>query len=79
MSALFDFPSLLVVILLVICAATYARSLRKNIFTNSTDQRFQHSGFNGIAWKAARVGERLSPWISASCIVGAVYVLFIKA
>jgi len=79
MSALFDFPSLLVVLLLIICAATFAKSLRKNIFTNPSDQRYQHSGFNGIAWKAARVGERLSPYVSVSCLVAAVYILFIKA
>lgn len=79
MSALFDFPSLLVVILLIICSATYARSLRKNIFTNATDAPGHHTGFYGIAWKAARIGERLSPWISASCAIGAVYILFIKA
>ena len=78
MSALFDFPSLLVVILLIICAATYARSLRKNIFTNSADPKYQHSGLNGIAWKAARVGERLSPYVAVSCFIGAVYILFLK-
>lgn len=78
MSALFDFPSLLVVLLLFICSATYARSLRKNIFASSGDARGQHSGFNGIAWKAARVGERLSPYVAGSCVIGALFILFIK-
>jgi Protein of unknown function (DUF1242) len=78
MSALFDFPSLLIVVLLIICTATFARSLRKNIFTNSTDQKFQHSGLNGVAWKAARIGERMSPWVAASCIAAAFFILFVR-
>ena len=35
MSALFDFPSLLVMLLLVICSTTFARSLRPEIFNDS--------------------------------------------
>jgi hypothetical protein len=90
MSALFDFPSLLVVILLFICSSAFARSLYPNIFgqpapssnigldvnisNNSINKR---NGFYDIAWKASRIGERLSPYIAAACIVMAVHVLFL--
>ena len=77
MSALFDFPSLLVMLLLLICSATFARSLRPEIFNDSQNVR-SHTGFMGIAWKASRIGERLSLWVSGSCLLAAVYVLFIK-
>jgi len=77
MSALFDFPSLLVMLILIICSATFARSLRPEIFNDSKNVR-SHTGFLGIAWKASRIGERLSLWVAGSCIIAAVYVLFIK-
>lgn len=92
MSALFDFPSLLVVILLFICSSTFAKSLYPNIFgtsapsnnvpmgtemgsnNNAANQRI---GMYGIAWKASRIGERLSPYIAVACLVMAVHVLFL--
>ena len=84
MSALFDFPSLLVVLLLFICSAAYARSLRPLIYNSKVAQSggdgygIRHDGLLGICWKASRVGERLSPYVSAACIGAAIYVLFIK-
>lgn len=81
MSALFDFPSLLVVILLFICSMTFLRSLRPNIFNDSSNPSAggaQHTGFTGVAWKVSRIGERLSPHVGACCIVAAIYVLFFK-
>ena len=30
----------------------------------------------GIFWKAARIGERLSPWVSGCCVAMAISVLF---
>lgn len=30
------------------------------------------------AWKLARVGERLSPWVSLGCVAMAVYALLLK-
>ena len=87
MSALFDFPSLLVVLLLFICSTAFLRSLYPSIF-NSADSSSgpgvavsvaaQHKGLYGLCWKAARVGERLSPVIAVSCIIMAFHVLFIK-
>ncbi len=72
MSALFDFPSLLVMLLLIICSATFARSLRPKIYSRAD------TGVYGIAWKASRIGERISLYVSGSCVIAAIYILFIK-
>ncbi|KAF3088379.1 hypothetical protein TWF569_011469 [Orbilia oligospora] len=66
MSALFNFQSLLLVILLFICTCAYTRS----VFPTIVD-RHKH-GFRGVFWKAARIGERLSPYVSICCIVMAI-------
>lgn len=63
MSAIFNFESLLLVILLLICTATYLRSLVPRLVDR------QKTGMLGITWKMARVGERLSPYISICCLV----------
>ncbi|UXI15478.1 U3 small nucleolar ribonucleoprotein [Sarcoptes scabiei] len=65
MSAIFNFQSLLVVILLLICTCTYIRSL-----TSILDKR--KTGFLGTFWKCARIGERKSPWVAACCIIMAI-------
>lgn len=85
MSALFDFPSLLVVILLFICSTAFLRTLYPNIFTTKsttgdgiTSTQEQHTGFYGFAWKASRIGERLSPYVGFACVLMAIHVLFIK-
>lgn len=66
MSALFDFSSLLVVILLFICTCTYIRH-----FAPSWLDRWK-TGVAGIPWKAARIGERKSGYVAAFCIFMAV-------
>ncbi|KAL2105667.1 hypothetical protein VUR80DRAFT_7939 [Thermomyces stellatus] len=63
MSAIFNFQSLLLVILLLICTSTYAHALFPAIMDRNKD------GFAGIFWKFARVGERLSPYISICCVL----------
>lgn len=92
MSALFDFPSLLVVILLFICTTTFLRSLYPNIFTSSAASAAQadtnsitpiakvkqHSGLLGIAWKASRVGERVSQYVALALVIMAMQILFFK-
>ena len=35
-------------------------------------------GFSGIFWKSARIGERLSPYVAAMCMVMAFYVLLFQ-
>lgn len=63
MTALFNFQSLLLVILLLICTSTYVHAVAPGIMDRNKD------GVFGIFWKFARVGERLSPYVSLCCIL----------
>ncbi|KAI8372211.1 transmembrane protein 167 precursor [Blakeslea trispora] len=63
MSAIFNFQSLLLVILLMICTCTYVRAQAPSLLDRNK------TGVLGLFWKAARVGERLSPYVSLACIV----------
>ncbi len=82
MSALFDFSSLLVVILLFICATTFSRALYPTIFNSAPDAqgnpRRDHSGIKGLCWKASRIGERISPYVAVACVLMAFHLLFLK-
>lgn len=69
MSALFDFKSFLSVVLLTICTCTFLKALYPSLLAS-------RDGFRGLFWKAARIGERLSPWVSVACIAMGVSVLF---
>ncbi|KAI1614081.1 transmembrane protein [Exophiala viscosa] len=62
MTAIFNFQSLLLVILLIICTSTYVHDLFPSILDRNKD------GLMGIFWKCARIGERLSPYVSIFCI-----------
>ncbi|RKU43358.1 hypothetical protein DL546_005863 [Coniochaeta pulveracea] len=66
MSALFNFQSLLLVILLLICTSAYVHQMFPTILDRNK------TGFMGIFWKCARIGERLSPYISICCVLMAV-------
>ncbi|KAK0740515.1 putative S-adenosylmethionine-dependent methyltransferase [Schizothecium vesticola] len=66
MTALFNFQSLLLIILLLICTSTYLHSIFPAIMDRNKE------GFKGIFWKCARIGERLSPYISLCCLFMAV-------
>ncbi|EEQ35681.1 transmembrane protein 167 [Microsporum canis CBS 113480] len=89
-AALFNFQSLLLVILLIICTSAYAHSIMPGIMDRHQNGYYlilfsdyisvytwilslltPHSFF-GIFWKCARVGERLSPYVSICCIIMAV-------
>ncbi|KAJ1984428.1 hypothetical protein H4R33_004389 [Dimargaris cristalligena] len=70
MSALFNFQSLLLVILLVICTCAYIRAQ----FPYLLDRNKQ--GFLGLFWKAARIGERLSPYVALACVIMAVSLVW---
>ncbi|KAG7172102.1 kish-A-like [Homarus americanus] len=72
MSALFNFESLLSVVLLMICTCTYIRSFAPSLLDR------QKTGLVGTFWKMARIGERKSPWVAAACILMAVNVLFLS-
>ncbi|KAB5583675.1 hypothetical protein GE09DRAFT_947505, partial [Coniochaeta sp. 2T2.1] len=65
-SALFNFQSLLLVILLLICTSAYVHQMFPAILDRNKN------GFMGIFWKCARIGERLSPYISICCVLMAV-------
>ncbi|CAN8244174.1 unnamed protein product [Cochlearia groenlandica] len=68
-SALFNFHSFLTVVLLVICTCTYLKMQFPAILEQKT-------GFRGFFWKAARIGERLSPWVSVGCLMMGVSIIF---
>ncbi|CAO1631501.1 unnamed protein product [Jaminaea pallidilutea] len=69
MSALFNFQSLLLVVLLLVCTSTYARATAPGLVDRNK------AGFFGLFFKMARIGERLSPYVSLACLVMAVYTL----
>ncbi|KAE8635858.1 hypothetical protein XENTR_v10002768 [Xenopus tropicalis] len=50
MSAIFNFQSLLIVILLLICTCAYLRALVPNLLDKNK------TGILGIFWKCARIG-----------------------
>lgn len=83
-TALFDFSSLCVVLLLLICSAAFvqARTETRNedgtLSTWFMVRNVQKPGFMGIAWKFARVGERLSPYISVLCVLAAAHLILLK-
>uniref|UniRef100_A0A1Q3FCI7 Protein kish n=1 Tax=Culex tarsalis TaxID=7177 RepID=A0A1Q3FCI7_CULTA len=70
MSAIFNFQSLLSVILLMICTCAYLRSLFPSIIDRNK------TGMLGIFWKLARIGERKSPWVGLACVLMAASILF---
>jgi hypothetical protein len=83
-SALFNFPSALLCLLLLICTSAYIHQLFPGIMDRNKDglvnvqicghmeAKLRFRAFTGVFWKCARIGERLSPYISACCIVMAV-------
>ena len=68
-AALFDFQSFLCVVLLVICTCTYIRDRAPAVLNT-------REGFRGVFWKASRIGERMSPWVSLGCIAMGIKILF---
>jgi len=69
MSALFNFQSLLLVILLFICTCTYVRAVAPRLID------VNKVGFPGLLFKAARIGERLSPYVALACVAMAITIL----
>ncbi|KIM74457.1 hypothetical protein PILCRDRAFT_80034, partial [Piloderma croceum F 1598] len=65
-SALFNFQSLLLTILLIICTCTYARAVAPRLVDRNKE------GFFGLIFKSARIGERLSPYVALACVAMAV-------
>ncbi|RIA90424.1 hypothetical protein C1645_693558, partial [Glomus cerebriforme] len=69
-SALFNFQSLLLVILLAICTCTFVKAQAPTLL-----DRNKTGYLLGLFWKAARIGERLSPYVSLACIAMAISIL----
>lgn len=42
------------------------------------ETRLKRSGVTGFFWKMSRIGERLSPYVGASCAIMAIHLLFFK-
>ncbi|KAG2073809.1 DUF1242-domain-containing protein [Suillus decipiens] len=68
-SALFNFQSLLLVILLMICTCTYVRAVAPRLVDRNK------AGFLGLFFMSARIGERLSPYVALACVAMAVTML----
>ena len=64
MSALFNFNSLIQVILLLICSCTYVHTQWPSLL-----DRYKDHEALGAFWKMARLGERASPYVSLACIL----------
>jgi hypothetical protein len=75
MSAIFSFSSWITVCLLFICASTFLHRTFQKPWKYGDPQT---KGFTGVFWKAARIGERLSPWISILCLLMAIHALVIR-
>ncbi|CAK5050254.1 unnamed protein product [Meloidogyne enterolobii] len=69
-SAIFNLQSLITVLLLLICACTYLRAILPALIDRNKQ------GIPGLFWKCARIGERLSLWVSFGCFCMAAFLLF---
>ncbi|KAM5338907.1 protein kish-A-like [Glossophaga mutica] len=58
MSAIFNFQSLLIVILLLTCTCAYIRSLTPSLLDRNK------TGLLGVFWKCAGTGERKRPAVA---------------
>ncbi|XP_026722304.1 protein kish-A [Athene cunicularia] len=72
LSAIFNFQSLLTVILLLICTCAYIRSLAPRLLDKNK------TGLLGVFWKCARIGERKSPCVAVCCVMMAFNILFLQ-
>ncbi|EQC52991.1 hypothetical protein SJAG_05736 [Schizosaccharomyces japonicus yFS275] len=69
MTAIFNFESLLIVILLTICTCTYVHRQFPALLNRRKE------GVLGVFWKCARIGDRASPYVSICCVIMAVRIL----
>ncbi|KAI5360009.1 Putative protein kish [Septoria linicola] len=69
MLGILKFQTFLLVVLLFICTCTYVHG----VFPAWLDRN--KSGPLGTFWRAARIGERLSPYVSLCCAAMAVSIL----
>ena len=72
MSALFNFQSLLIVVMLVICTCSYVRAYRPSWLDSYKE------GFMGVFRRCAVIGDRLSPYVAIGCVLLAASTLFLR-
>ena len=72
MSALFNFETVLYVLLLIVCSATYLRQFRPTLYHRDSAELYKK-----FLYKCSVVGDRLSPWVSICCLVLAFRVVFV--
>jgi hypothetical protein len=79
-AAIFNFASWVSVFLLFVCACTYLHTkLDSDCSLQGRPSKFSKSwqhGIGGLWWKAARIGERCSPYVSVACVFMALHTLF---
>ena len=79
-AAIFNFASWLSVVLLFICGCSYLHTkLDSKCSLQGQPSKYSDNwkhGITGLWWKAARIGERCSPWVAVACVVMAVHTLF---
>jgi hypothetical protein len=69
MSALLNFQSFLVCILLFICSSTYLRAQLPSYIKREKE------GLLALIYKGSVIGTRLSPYVSISCLAMGITVL----
>ena len=72
MSALFDLNSFITTLLFFICACTDVELKAPYLLERETTGENKGKGggwVKSVFWKAARVGERLSPYVSIGCLI----------
>ncbi|NWR35910.1 KISHA protein, partial [Tachuris rubrigastra] len=74
-SAIFNFQSLLTVILLLICTCAYIRSLAPSLLDKN---KTGYSLLNLCFWLFPLPGERKSPYVAVCCVVMAFSILFMQ-
>nr|XP_004657085.2 protein kish-A-like [Jaculus jaculus] len=72
LSAIFNFQSLLTIILLLMCTCAYIQSLAPSVLDRNK------AGLLGIFWKCARIGEQKCPYVTVCCAVMAFSILFMQ-
>ncbi|XP_055125595.1 protein kish-A-like [Symphalangus syndactylus] len=72
MSAIFNFQSLLNIILLLICTCAYIRSLAPSLLDRN------ETGLLGVFWKCIRIGEWKISYVAVCCMVMGFSILFIQ-
>jgi hypothetical protein len=80
MSALFDLNSFITTLLFFICACTYVKLKAPSLLEGGKQQERNNTNGGGaprgrkglvksVFWKAGRIGERLSPYVSIGCLI----------